>query len=187
MSERTVCKAGHQLTMRRDLYTKSRSCRRTKASVTAFDRAASMVKYSCSQLRPAPRSRSWCEILPPNSSFHSHTRATNSSRPRSRRVKPLRRSNARSTTLCVAMPAWSMPGTHATCLPLIRWNRASASWMVTVSACPMCSAPVTLGGGSSILQVSPTVWSRAADCGACAHTAAHRPSTRRGLNRRGSM
>ena len=44
--------------------------------------------------------------------FHSHTRSMNFSRPRSCRVSPSLASS-RSTTFCVAMPAWSLPGTHS--------------------------------------------------------------------------
>ena len=55
-----------------------------------------------------------------------------------------------STTLCVAMPAWSTPGTHRVTLPLMRCQRVSVSWMALVRACPRCSEPVTLGGGITI-------------------------------------
>eukprot|EP01047_Picozoa_sp_COSAG01_P008843 COSAG01_NODE_356_length_18316_cov_24.401493_12_plen_82_part_00 len=48
------------------------------------------------------------------------------------------------------MPAWSRPGTHSTASPCIRRQRASVSWIATVSAWPMCSTPVTLGGGRTM-------------------------------------
>ena len=53
----------------------------------------------------------------------------------------------RSTTIWVAMPAWSVPGSHSALNPPMRCQRMRMSWMVVVSACPMCSEPVTLGGG----------------------------------------
>jgi len=46
------------------------------------------------------------------------------------------------------MPAWSVPGTHSVFSPRMRCMRASASMIVCWNACPMCSVPVTLGGGS---------------------------------------
>jgi hypothetical protein len=47
-----------------------------------------MVKRSRLQSSPSPRRCIWPRILPPYSSFHCHTRATNASRPRSRRLLP---------------------------------------------------------------------------------------------------
>ena len=47
----------------------------------------------------------------------------------------------------VAMPAWSVPGSHSVGRPRMRWYRAMQSCSVTNMACPMCSLPVTLGGG----------------------------------------
>ena len=44
-----------------------------------------MVKRSRDQSQEAPRRLSWRTMVPPDSSFHSQTRWTNSSRPRSRR------------------------------------------------------------------------------------------------------
>ena len=58
--------------------------------------------------------------------------------------------NWRSTTICVAMPAWSVPGSHRAALPRIRSNRISTSCSVLFSAWPMCSEPVTFGGGMTI-------------------------------------
>ena len=66
-----------------------------------------------------------------------------------------------STTVCVAMPAWSSPGTQTTASPCIRRQRARTSWIATVSAWPMCSAPVTLGGGSTIANVRRSEAARA--------------------------
>ena len=49
-------------------------------------------------------------MMPPCFSFHCQTRLTNSSRPRSCRVFFSSLRNWRSTTVWVAMPAWSVPG-----------------------------------------------------------------------------
>ena len=88
-------------------------------------------------------------IVPPDSSFHFHTRATNASRPRSSLVLPSAAS-WRSTTTWVAMPAWSVPGCQRVSKPSIRFIRMSTSCRVKVKAWPMCSAPVTLGGGMTM-------------------------------------
>jgi hypothetical protein len=40
----------------------------------------------------------------------------------------------RSTTACVAMPAWSVPGTHSAENPFIRRWRITMSWIVSFSA-----------------------------------------------------
>ena len=50
-------------------------------------------------------------IRPPNRCFHSQTRSMKASRPIVRRSMPSFASS-RSTTTWVAMPAWSVPGTH---------------------------------------------------------------------------
>ena len=54
----------------------------------------------------------------------------------------------RSTIICVAMPAWSVPGSHSVAKPRMRCQRAMMSICVWLSMCPMCRRPVTLGGGS---------------------------------------
>ena len=64
--------------------------------------------------------RIWRVMVEPDSSFHSHTRATKFLRPSSWRDVPLSCS-WRSTTICVAMPAWSVPGTHSVLWPRMRW------------------------------------------------------------------
>ena len=88
-------------------------------------------------------------MVGPYSSRHSHTRLTNASRPIASRLVPSR-SSARSTWVWVAIPAWSVPRIHLVRRPRIRWWRISTSWIALLSACPMCSAPVTLGGGIAI-------------------------------------
>src|SRR5713101_7324984 len=62
------------------------------------------------QLAEAPSRRIWRVIVEPDCCFHSHTRLTKRSRPRSWRVLPSD-SSWRSTTICVAIPAWSAPTT----------------------------------------------------------------------------
>ena len=60
--------------------------------------------------------------------------------------------SCRSTTIWVAMPAWSSPGSHSVSNPLIRFQRTITSCRVRVKAWPMCSEPVTLGGGIMIAK-----------------------------------
>ncbi len=88
-------------------------------------------------------------IVPPEWSFHSQTRRTNSSRPSSLRLMPSA-ARAFSTTAWVAMPAWSVPQIHIVSSPAMRRVRIRRSWIVLFSAWPMCSAPVMLGGGIAI-------------------------------------
>src|ERR1700682_2776519 len=45
------------------------------------------------------------------------------------------------------MPAWSRPGTHRLGSPSMRCQRIMMSSNVTNRVCPLCSPPVTLGGG----------------------------------------
>jgi hypothetical protein len=89
-------------------------------------------------------------MIPPYSAFHSQTFSTNFSRPRSWRVLP---SWARSfsTTFWTAMPAWSMPNTQRAFRPCMRRRRISTSWIEPFRAWPMCSAPVTFGGGMAMV------------------------------------
>eukprot|EP00982_Pelagococcus_subviridis_P005107 29475-Pelagococcus_subviridis.AAC.7 len=54
------------------------------------------------------------------------------------------------------MPAWSVPGSHSVGRPRIRAFLAMMSCSVTNIAWPMCSAPVTFGGGIAIVNGSPT-------------------------------
>ena len=86
---------------------------------------------------------------------YSHVRATNASRPRSKRVLPSAASRF-STTFCVAMPAWSVPGSHSAARPRIRSKRISTSWITLFSACPTCRTSVTLGGGMTMTYGSPS-------------------------------
>ena len=58
--------------------------------------------------------------------------------------------SAFSTTICVAMPAWSVPGSQRTSLPSMRALRARMSWMVLLRTWPIVSMPVTFGGGMTM-------------------------------------
>ena len=60
--------------------------------------------------------------------------------------------SSRSTTIWVAMPAWSVPGCHSTSRPRNRSKRHNMSWIVTLSAWPIWSDPVTFGGGSTMVK-----------------------------------
>src|SRR5438045_6961265 len=60
------------------------------------------------------------------------------------------RARSRSTTICVAIPAWSVPGSQSVLNPLMRFQRTMMSCSVMTSAWPMCSRPVTFGGGMTI-------------------------------------
>ena len=72
-------------------------------------------------------------ITPPYFSSHAHTSSRNASRPRSWRVLPSFASS-RSTTFCVAMPAWSYPVCQSALKPRIRCRRISVSWIEALSA-----------------------------------------------------
>jgi hypothetical protein len=71
------------------------------------------VKYSRDQSHEAPSRRICRVMVEPDFSFHSQTRFTKASRPSARRLVPSA-SSWRSTTIWVAMPAWSVPGCHRT-------------------------------------------------------------------------
>ncbi len=89
-------------------------------SVTTFESLSSMVKYSRLQSTLSPRRRICVVMVLPLFSFHSQTLRVKASRPRSWRLAPCSWS-WRSTTICVAMPAWSVPGTHSVLWPRMRW------------------------------------------------------------------
>src|SRR3954447_26498285 len=120
-------------------------------------------------------------IVPPYSARHAHVRSMNASRPSSSREVPWDFSSF-STCVCVAMPAWSVPRIHFVRRPSMRWWRISVSWTEPLSAWPMCSAPVTFGGGIAIEKFSSAVpagsgWNR---------PEASQRSTMRGSTSRGS-
>ena len=62
----------------------------------------------------------------------------------------------RSTTNCVAIPAWSMPGSQSVRWPRMRCQRTSMSICVCSSMWPMWIEPVMLGGGSAIENRGPS-------------------------------
>ena len=111
-----------------------------------------MVKRSRDQSQEAPSRFSWLMIMPPDSAFHAQTFSTKASRPIARRSGSCRSIICRSTTICVAMPAWSMPGCQSTSLPRMRSKRTSTSCSVLLSACPIWSEPVTFGGGMTMRE-----------------------------------
>ena len=86
-------------------------------------------------------------MSPRRAPAHSRQSSTKASRPMSCRVFPVRSLRSRSTTICVAIPAWSTPGTQSTARPCILRQRQSMSSSVRPRACPTCRRPVTFGGG----------------------------------------
>ena len=60
-------------------------------------------------------------MVPPDCAFQAQTFSTKASRPMSRRPMLPSAARLRSTTIWVAMPAWSVPGTQSTASPLMRW------------------------------------------------------------------
>ena len=79
-----------------------------------------MVKRSWAQSTDAPMRRIWLVMVLPECSFQRQMRSSKALRPSAWRVRP----SAliwRSTTIWVAMPAWSVPGCHSVRRPFIRW------------------------------------------------------------------
>ena len=115
--------------------------------MTARESASSIVKYSRDQSHEAPSRRIWRVIAPPDCSFHAHTRSTNFSRPRSWRDVPsgfelaLDHHLRRDARVVGAGLPQRVVALHAV-------PADSTSISVCWNACPMCSVPVTLGGGS---------------------------------------
>ena len=79
-----------------------------------------MVKRSRSQSTEFPKRRICDVIVPPDSFFHSHTLSINASRPISVRDGWFSAASLRSTTICVAIPAWSVPTCHKELKPSMR-------------------------------------------------------------------
>ena len=80
-----------------------------------------MVKRSRDQSHEAPSRLSWLTMAPPDSAFHSQTRFEELLAAHARAGRARWRSISwRSTTIWVAMPAWSVPGCHSTSLPRMR-------------------------------------------------------------------
>ena len=78
-----------------------------------------MVKYSRVQSAEQPMRRICSVIVPPDTLFHAHTFSKKPARPKSWRDTPSS-ANWRSTTIWVAMPAWSVPGIQAVLQPFMR-------------------------------------------------------------------
>ena len=87
---------------------------------TAVAQVSSMVKRVRSKSHEQPMPSSWLRMVASYSSFHSCTLATKSSRAKSVRFLPCS-SRRFSTTVWVAMPAWSVPGIHSVLKPRMRW------------------------------------------------------------------
>ena len=102
--------------------------------------------------------------------FCCQTRSTKASRPISSRVGSPFAAISRSVTIWVAMPAWSVPGCQRVSWPRIRCQRTRMSCSVLLKACPMCSEPVTLGGGITTEKCGAPVL-------ALAPARKHRPSS----------
>jgi hypothetical protein len=92
-------------------------------------------------------------IVRPVSSSQRQVRSRKASRPISWREAPSATS-CFSITFCVEIPAWSYPGCQSVSNPRIRCQRISTSWIAPLSAWPMCSSPVTFGGGTQITNDS---------------------------------
>ena len=124
----------------------------TRRTASAY--SASMVKRSPSKSTEQPMRRIWFWMMPPYSCVQSQQASMKASRPISRRFLPSSFSFL-STLVWVAIPAWSVPRIQRVERPRMRAWRTMASWMESSSAWPMCSMPVTLGGGMVTVQ-SPT-------------------------------
>ena len=66
-------------------------------------------------------------------------------------------------------------------------SRISVSWIAPFSACPMCSAPVTLGGGTAIVYGGRSEYGSAANAPAASHSENTRGSTAAGSKRLRSL
>ena len=88
-------------------------CRSETTSRSIRDGARTMVKRSRDQSSDEPSRRSCEQIVFPYCSFHVNTSFRNASRPSSWRVTPRSRASFFSTTVCVAIPAWSVPAARA--------------------------------------------------------------------------
>jgi hypothetical protein len=115
--------------------------------------APDMVKALRDQSQEAPSRLSWLMIVPPDCAFHSQTLATNSSRVKSVRRFCLLGQFALHHHLR-GDAGMVLPGCHSVSKPRIRCQRTRMSCSVLLKACPMCSEPVTLGGGIMMQKVS---------------------------------
>ena len=111
-----------------------------------------MVKAVRFQSRLQPSFFNCWRMMPPYFSFHSQAYSRNCSLVREDLLMPFSRSMA-TTLASVAIDAWSVPGTqHA----LKTTHACFADENIPdgiVQAMPMCSTPVTFGGGSRSYKV----------------------------------
>ena len=149
-SLRAVCAFGSQLTIRIPRYMSPFRYRSQNTCITDLERTSSIVNAVRSQSQEQPSFLSCSSIMPPCRCVHSQAWCRNSSRLRSFLAIPSEASLA-TTFASVAILAWSVPGTQQAFLPCIRALRTSTSCMVLLSMCPICSTPVTLGGGITIV------------------------------------
>ncbi len=80
--------------------------------MTAAEYGGSIVKIARSQSSEQPSFLSCAKMRSPVSRRHCQIRSTKASRPRSWRLFFCLLRSSRSTTIWVAMPAWSDPGSH---------------------------------------------------------------------------
>src|SRR6266480_7315098 len=134
-----------------------------------------MVKRLRDQSAEKPSRRICPRMVWPVVSYHWFTRRSQASRPIASLLVPFL-ANCFSRTFCVAMAAWSVPGTQSAASPSIRCQRIRTSCKVYI-ACPMCRSPVMFGGGIEIAKVLPVRLSRALKYPRCSQVSYQRCST----------
>ena len=109
-----------------------------------------MVNRSRLQSQEQPRRLSWLIIGPPDSAFHCQTRSMKASRPKVVAILPLGGQHPLHDIL--GGDAGMVGARHPQgIVALHRLQRTRISWRVLFRACPMCSEPVTFGGGMTML------------------------------------
>ena len=127
----------------------------TKASVTALAQRSSIVNRSRDQSTLLPSLLSCVQMRLPYWPFQAQTCSRNFSLPKScLETGGDCLASIFSTTDCVAIPAWSVPGTYKVASPRMRCHRVRQSSIAAVRACPKCKEPVTFGGGITITNFS---------------------------------
>src|SRR5438067_12812483 len=125
------------------------SHKRTNTSRTAREYASSSVKRVRLQPHWQAITLGCSRMVVAVARMKAHTRSTDLSRPRSKRVLPSF-ATSRSTTFWVAIPAWSVPGSHRASLPRMRSKRITTSWITLLRPWPVCRIAVMLEGGMTI-------------------------------------
>src|SRR6266513_2268714 len=74
------------------------------------------------------------------------------------------------------MPAWSVPGKYNVLYPRIRCQLVRMSISVWSNMCPMCSDPVTFGGGMTIENTGPGAFASALNSSSFTQKSAQRGS-----------